>query len=87
MQQLIARRGMVPRYVLGAAKDRSMDVMLWEARQRLRANDVPYTTIMTGSHGVFRVHPTNWRQGDALPAASSICSGILSLASTSTDVV
>ena len=67
MQQLIGRRGAVPRLVLDDAHAVGVDVQIRKAIAKLQASDVkaaiPSTT--QACHRLVRIHSPGWRQGEA----------------------
>ncbi|CAK0731510.1 hypothetical protein CVIRNUC_000004 [Coccomyxa viridis] len=66
MQQLIDRRGAVPRLVLDAAHNHTMDVRIKQAIGSLQPSDIIAAEPSTAHafHRLVRIHPTRWRQGD-----------------------
>ena len=79
MQQLIDRRGAVPRLVLDAAHNHTMDVRISIAIDSLKLSDITGAepSIVQTSHRVVRIHPSRWRQGEAVAIAKlPICPSI-----------
>ncbi|CAK0748564.1 hypothetical protein CVIRNUC_001842 [Coccomyxa viridis] len=66
LQQLIGRRGAVPRLVLDHAHQVRIDLRIQDAVGSLQEDDVrafsPYADRI--SHRLARIHPPGWKQGD-----------------------
>ena len=66
MQQLIARRGAIPEYVLTAGLAQDLDLwIIQEALKDLSWEDITGAVPGTArqSHRIAAIHPTKWREG------------------------
>lgn len=66
MQQLIARRGAVPRYVLEKGLSQESDQWMKEALTDLSWEDIVKALpgSARASHRIAAIHPTKWQEGE-----------------------
>ena len=71
MQQLIGRRGAVPRWVLDKANNETADAQIDRAIENLKADEITAKAPSTSqsSHRIVRIDPVGWRQGEAAALA------------------
>lgn len=75
MEELVLKRGAVPRIVLTAGLQRTIDMSIMMAINSLEMRDViSASPSARPSHKILRIHPHKWREGRKDPVRSqTVC--------------
>ena len=66
MNQLIARRGAIPRHVLDKGRDATLDIWMETAVTGLNWEDIMLASpgSARASHRIAAIHPIHWQDGE-----------------------